>query len=308
VHATPIDMADTIPLALLQSIQADSGYWYRNLQTLGEGGNATTYLVVATSGPYRGVLFAAKLFRKLSKPERRESFLQESQFLRTCEHPSIMRLYDAGLFDGDHPFFVAEFLPDTLFTVIRRGTASMSEKISYGMQLLSALGHLSQLDPPVVHRDIKPQNVFVKGKSCVLGDFGLMKHLNVGEDEDREMMKESIGVGMPFHYRTPDQVAYLKGETAIGPQSDIFQLGLVLAELFTGRNPERPAASFSDDVKLDRLGGIPGALSGGIAAVIERMLIPDPAQRPGAAKLLDAWEGIFKTVVQQAHALEGRAF
>jgi hypothetical protein len=48
-------------LAVDQSLQTDSGIWYRNVQILGGGGNPATFLVVATSGPHRGVPFAAKI-------------------------------------------------------------------------------------------------------------------------------------------------------------------------------------------------------------------------------------------------------
>jgi serine/threonine protein kinase len=301
-------MVDSFSLDVGQSILSETKVWYRNLQPLGSGGNAVAFLVVATSGPHRGVPFAAKVFRRRSKPERRQSFLAEMNFLRGCQHPSIMRIFDAGVFYNQHPFFVAEYLPYTLERLMKSGEPSMVLKISFALQLLSALVYLEGLDPPVIHRDIKPQNIFVKGSSCVLGDFGLMKHADSGSDEDREVFKESIGVGMPFRYRTPDQVAYLKNEAPLTSRSDVFQLGLVLAELFTGRNPERKANDFSDEVVLDLIKGIPGSLGKSIANIINRMLTFDPLLRDPASRLLDSWEGVFRSAVTQAHALEGRAF
>lgn len=300
-------MSDFFKLADEQSIRSESGVWYRNLQLLGAGGNAVTYLTVATSGANRGGLFAVKVFRRLSKPERRESFLKEVGFLQKCDHPGIMRVFDTGVLYGEHPFFVAEYLPHTLYRVIRVGEASMVVRISYALQLLSALAYLETLEPAVVHRDIKPQNIFVKGRSCVLGDFGLMRHVDSETEEDRLVLKESVGVGMPLRYRTPDLVGYLQGGPRPTPKSDVFQLGLVLAELFTGRNPEKPCADFNDPVELDRLGKVPGALSGMIASVIHRMLVVAPEKRDAGSKFLDPWEGIFKAAAKQAHALEGRA-
>jgi serine/threonine protein kinase len=300
-------MADSFFLAVGQSVQSESAAWYRNMQVLGTGGNAVTFLVVATSGAYRGVPFALKVFRRLSKPERREAFLSEVRFLQTCNHPSIMRVFDTGVFQQEHPFFVAEYLPDTLRNVLRAGQASVVVKVSYALQLLSALAYLERLNPAVVHRDIKPQNVFVKGRSCVLGDFGLIKHVDAESHEDREVFKESVGAGMPFRYRTPDQVAYLNGESALTPKSDVFQLGLVLAELFTGRNPERASPDFFRPVELDALGKIPGSFGSGIANLIDRMLDLDAQSRQSASEFLVPWDGIFSNAVTRAHALEGRA-
>jgi serine/threonine protein kinase len=151
-----------------------------------------------------------------------------------------MRVYDTGVFrngSDEFPFIVAEYLPQRLFDVIRGNTASVTQKLSYAIQLLSAISHLSYIKPAVVHRDIKPQNILVKGGSCVLGDFGIMKLLDGNIEEDRETFKGSIGLGMPFFYRTPDLITYARNEGDITTKSDVFQLGLVLAELFTGRNP-----------------------------------------------------------------------
>jgi eukaryotic-like serine/threonine-protein kinase len=298
---------DFFYLDIGQSLQSESGTWYRNLQVLGSGGNAVTFLAVATSGPNRGVPFAIKVFRRLSKPERRDSFLKEISFLKDCNHPCIMRVFDTGVFQKEHPFFVAEYLPETLYQKLRGDKVSMVVKISYALQLLSALAYLDGLTPPVVHRDIKPQNIFIKGNSCVLGDFGLLKHVDAEGAEDREVFKESIGPGMPFRYRTPDQVAYLKNEAAITTKSDVYQLGLVFAEIFTARNPQKPSGGFEDAIELEPLGRIPGALSGGIATVIGRMLEADPGKRQNAVDFLPPLEGLFKAAVSQAHALEGRA-
>jgi serine/threonine protein kinase len=93
------------------------------------------------------------------------------------------------------------------------------------------------LPTPVVHRDIKPKNIFLKGQSFVLGDFGLIKLLNGHDEADHNIFKESVGFGMPYFYRTPDLIAYGKRESGITTKSDVFQLGLVAIELFTGRNP-----------------------------------------------------------------------
>lgn len=301
-------MADYFHADVGQGIHATSGHWYQCVQHLGTGGNAVTYLVVGTSGPYEGVLFALKVFRKLSQIARRERFLKEIEFLLSANHPSLMRVYDSGLFGREkYPFVVAEFLPQRLYDVIRSDTATTALKISYALQLLSALAYLSSLNPKVIHRDIKPQNVFVKGRSCVLGDFGLMKLIDGTVEQDREIFKDSVGPGMPFFYRTPDLIAYAKNESDLTTtKSDVFQLGLVLTELFTGRNPAKRPDAPLDPLVLEPVGTIPGGMSGSIATLLNRMLILDPAARPDALSLIDGWQGVFNTAIERAHALEGK--
>lgn len=308
-------MSDFFNLEVGQSIHSESDIWYKNIQTLGHGGNAITFLALATSGPANGVLFAIKVFRKLSQPARREAFLEEVKFLQDVEHPSIMRIYDSGLFvrrvnqeNFEYPFVAAEYLPKTLAVVIRENTVSLAEKVSYALQLLSALNYLSSNDRPVIHRDIKPQNIFVKGGSCVLGDFGLMKFDDADDSVDREILKESELPGMPFYYRTPDLIRYARKESGISTKSDVFQLGLVLAELFTGWNPARRPADMLDDMELNNIGSIGGSLGGSIATLLGRMLEPDEDKRPSANELMGGWQGVLNNIVEKAHELEGRVF
>jgi len=125
-------------------------------------------------------------------------------------------------------------------------------------------------------------------------------------EPDREIFKESVGPGMPFFYRTPDLIAYAKGEADITPKSDVFQLGLVVAELFTGRNPAKRPQGYLDPLEMEPLGVIPGGLSGQVAPLINRMLNVDSNSRPDAAALLDPWQGVFQNAAERAHALEGK--
>lgn len=300
-------MNGTVHIDIGQSVKSDTDVWYRKLQSLGSGGNAITFLAVATSGMNRGVPFAIKVFRNLSKPQRRENFNHEVAFLKDCDHPSIMRVFDAGVFMDNFPFLVAEYLPDTLYQIIRAGRTSLVMKVSFALQLLSALSYLEQRSPSVVHRDIKPKNIFVKGRSCVLGDFGLLKFVTTDSTEDREVLRESVDVGMPYNYRTPDLVAYLNNEADVTPKSDVFQLGLVLAELFTGRNPHVSKNNFSEPLELEQLRQFPGSFSRSIMDLITGMLEPNPNHRKSAIDFMIHWDGIFQAAAKQANALEGRA-
>lgn len=263
------------------------------------------------SSPFKGMPFAVKVFRRVSKPERRDAFISEMKFLRECDHPGIMRTFDEGTYQEDHPFVVAEYLPKTLGQIIRADNTLMVEKLSFILQLLSTLEHLSQLQPAVIHRDIKPQNVFVKGGACVLGDFGLLKRYGDTEDDaPGDVFKRSVGLGMPFFYRTPDQVAYARDETDLTVASDVFQLGLVAAELFTGRNPEKRAEHSAplSDVELETLRFVAGSSGAVIAGLIRNMLTFNPEERPSAGLLLEQWKGVFLHVAEQQNAIEGRIF
>jgi len=307
-------MTDSLFLDFGRSIQSHDGTWYRKIEHLGTGGNAVVFLVLATSGDNHGSLFALKMFRRFSIPARRERFMQEIEFLMSCNHASITPVYDYGTFTFSgasnevFPFMITEYLPVTLDDAIKTGSVKKIDKISYILQILSALKYLETRSTPIVHRDIKPKNIFINGPSCMLGDFGLIKSVGAVED-DRQLITESGEATMPFKYRTPDLIRYARGNVAeITPKSDIFQLGLIAAELFTGRNPQNSATSILDELQMTPLGHIPGRYGRHIKESIQMMLIDDPEERPSAAELITRWQGDFENVAENINSLEGRVF
>ncbi|WP_269532348.1 protein kinase [Chitinimonas sp. BJYL2] len=303
-------------ITISQTIKSANSVYYRVIQALGNGGNSLVFLVEATSGEHRGVLFAMKVFTKIGDEARKSRFLQEVAVLQQFTHPAIMRVYDTGIVAKEHggqavafPFLIADYLPQTLRDVMLSGSFPMAFRLAFCLQMLSGLSYLASRKPQIVHRDIKPENIFVKGRSFVLGDFGLIKSLSDdGDKEDPGFLIDSVGPRLPRFYRTPDLVDYCRGKETISTKSDVFQLGLVFAEVFTGVVPLKKCEKILDPVELEPLGAIAGSQEVSIRAQIERMLEPDVTRRYPAADLFDSWEGIFRAVVTAAHGLEGRVF
>jgi len=297
---------------------------YRIVDFLGVGGTATTHLAVCISPrEFIGRLVAIQFFRKYSRPERLTKFLEAFGFLNDCTHPSIVNVYGLHSY-YKRPMIVSEYLPLTLLDVIRRKKISIVEKTSYAMQLLSALVYLDQVG--VVHRDIKPSNIFIKGKTCMLGDFGMMKRTETTSD-DEEIIEgvasiavyldgieisdtmpaetseldarevEQSGTTVTGYYWSPDKVLDYAGVEDITPASDVYQLGLVLAHLFTGWN-DQPKLPRNDEGKPDLeravevamgprdVGQIRSYSGAGIANLISQMLEKKPSDRPSAADLI----------------------
>jgi serine/threonine-protein kinase len=292
-------------LEFSRSIRASSGDWYQVLQTLGAGKNALAFLVMATSGRFAGVPFALKLFTRINSETSAQAFHRETEFLKNCDHPAIMRVFDDGIYLKKHPFMVVEYLPTTLRHAMQRGLTA-AEKISFVLQLLSALQDLSGRQTPIAHCDIKPDNIFVKGRSCVLGDFGLIRAC------DGAVLPATVDdPPMPRSHRTPDLVSYWKCEKPMTVASDVFQLGLVAAELFTGVNPLHLVEKSDDKlapIVIEPLRPIPGTFGNQISRVVEEMLKRNPNDRPSIARLIERWRTPFVNVAKLAHALEGRIF
>jgi serine/threonine protein kinase len=277
---------------------------YERVESAGEGGIGKVSVALATSGPRKGILFAIKVFTPSSreKEDWKQAFMREVHVLRDCNHPAIVKVFDEGVLDNGHPFFVMEYLPENLWEAMRGGNLDERAKLSVVMQLLSALDYLCRRDPYVVHRDIKPKNIFLKGGTCVLGDFGL-----IFQDIEQAQVSgpgDTPGRSIPAmaqNYRTPELVAFHNGGPKPPPASDVFQPGLVAAELFTGKNPLRPGGP-AKPLQLGPLGDIPGPLGEAIKARLEEMLIIDTSRRPSAFQLLPLWLDLFRTVIRRQNA------
>lgn len=282
---------------------------YQVLQFLGSGGSSETYLVVTTEGFHAGTPYAARLFYCLDRDERRITFLQETEFLKTTNHPGILRIIDSEIYMNKYPFMIAEYWGKTLRDVIKSADVNITIKLFYAVQIISALVFLSQQVPPVVHRDIKPENIFIKELSCVLGDFGLAKKLTTDmHEDDRSLpLKLSAGPGMPIKYRTPDLVDYANNIHPLTIATDVFQAGLVLAELFTGRNPEKRVSRnrILSPVELNNIDPIAGDFGAPITNLLEGMLKIDPAERQSADSLLPAWLSLLIEAAKRKVRLDG---
>lgn len=299
-------MAD-IYIQVGQSIRADSGQYYKILQFLGSGANAFAYRCICTSGYNRGIEFVIKLQYNLSTEIRRRRFLREVAFLRSCNHPAILSQYDLGTFvtaRESFPFMVTNFMPETLKNKLLGQPLSFESKVKYSCQLLSAVALLQSQN--IIHRDIKPNNIFISNDNAVLGDFGLIKKIEVEDratiDDDIELVNSTVisnfsgYAAMARYYRTPELVNYANRTDKLRLESDIFQLGLVLTELFTGKNPLRPSEDLHSPIELDDIDFVEAPHHGKvIRETLMEMLQLDFHSRIKINLAIDRFTGIYTT-------------
>src|SRR5271167_4544325 len=114
---------------------------YEQVGSAGEGGIGKVFVVLARNGPRKGVLCAVKVFNPGSreKEDWRQAFMREVHVLRDCDHPAIVKVFDEGMLQDGRPFFVMEYLPETLWAAMQAGNLDDRAKLSIVMQLLSAL-------------------------------------------------------------------------------------------------------------------------------------------------------------------------
>jgi serine/threonine protein kinase len=168
--------------------------------------------------------------------DRQRRFEQEARAMAGLNHPNIVAIYDVGAHDGS-PYIVTELLEgETLGERLRGGALPVRKAIEYGIEI--ARGLAAAHNHTLVHRDLKPDNIFITkdGRVKIL-DFGLAKFLAAEEPQDRSNLPTldvhttpGIVLGT-VGYMSPEQV---RGQTA-DHRADIFSFGAVLYEMASGK-------------------------------------------------------------------------
>ena len=204
---------------------------YEVQDVLGEGGMGTVYRVRHTK---LGRGFALKALRRdiASDKELCARFIQEARAAASVAHPNVVQITDFGTLPSGQPYFVMELLEGVpLSWLIRNGgSVPAARAVRIVRQVAEALG--SAHAAGIVHRDLKPDNIQVGGATSgsdavkVL-DFGLAKVAG-----QSRLTRQGMIFGTP-HYMSPEQAS---GEP-VDHRADIYALGVVMYEMFTGRVP-----------------------------------------------------------------------
>ena len=166
----------------------------------------------------------------------RERFEREARAIAALNHPHVCTLHDIGRHE-DIDFIVMEYLDGgTLADRLKQGAFSLDEALRHGADIAEALDEAHRAW--TVHRDLKPGNIMLTAKGVKLMDFGLAKIVQPGEAADGSDATTADGplteigtlVGT-VPYMSPEQLEGKETDTS----SDIFALGGVLYELFTGK-------------------------------------------------------------------------
>jgi eukaryotic-like serine/threonine-protein kinase len=202
---------------------------YKIKRVLGEGGMGVVYLAERED---LGSLVAIKILRDAwLSPARRERFAVEQRTLAQLNHPSIARLYDAGILADGTPWFVMEYVDGLPLTeYCRQRKCSIDQRLRLFHAVCEAVLYAHQ--NAVIHRDLKPSNILVKsdGSVCLL-DFGIAKQID-GAGASADQTRTAMRMMTPA-YASPEQI---RGER-VGIQTDVYSLGVILYELLAERLP-----------------------------------------------------------------------
>jgi eukaryotic-like serine/threonine-protein kinase len=259
---------------------------YRILSLVGEGGMGRVYMAEHQK-------LGRKVALKLLRPEyavKRDAvarFFQEARAVNTIGHENIVDITDFVELDTGETYFIMEMLQGDDLADLQRGSDQpmpLHRAMMISLQVCDALeaAHRSG----IVHRDLKPDNIFIvnegnKRDFVKLLDFGVAKLLDNDESDDGWQTAAGAVIGTPA-YMSPEQASGIP----VDHRSDVYSLGAILYELFTG-HPVFRAKSFGEFVvkhmnddpipprDLADAPSIPSALE----QVILRCLEKDPQRR-----------------------------
>lgn len=199
---------------------------YQIESVLGEGGMATVY---KAKDIITGRQVAVKMIKEdtMKNPINVQRFEREARAAASLSHANIVKVITIGAYNG-RPYMVNEYINGkTLRGVLdQRGRLSTEEALDAMSQLCSAV--LFAHRHGVIHRDIKPQNIFVTPDGTIkLGDFGIATFMNASHVTRTESVVGSV------HYLAPE----LSQGGQATPQSDIYAMGITFFELVTGKLP-----------------------------------------------------------------------
>ena len=239
---------------------------------LGRGGAAEVY---RAHDQVLGRAVAVKIFLNgaaTTDPRRQH---REIITLAGFSHPALVTLYNAGEQDG-RAFFVMQLVSGrTLADRLREHPLPAADTTQLGVELADALAYVHARG--VIHRDVKPANVLLDEHNRPhLSDFGIATMIDSTQITHTGLM---IGTAA---YLAPEQV---RGHP-VGPEADIYALGLVLLECLTGQReyPGQPMEAAL--ARLHRQPQVPQDLPAPMTAALQAMTANDPDQRPTAAEVL----------------------
>ncbi|MCB0167810.1 MAG: serine/threonine-protein kinase [Anaerolineae bacterium] len=220
-------------------------------------------------------------------PQAVRQFEQEALILARLQHPNLPRVTDHFSFEGKQ-YLVMDFIEgQDLWEMFEGQGLPLEERqaLAYIIQVCDAVSYLHRQKPPIIHRDIKPQNIKVTPDGrAVLVDFGIAKVVET--DSRTRTGAQAITPG----FSPPEQYSGM-GTT---PRSDIYSLGATLYAVITGKQPPDSISLMAGGAKFEPPNVLNTQVSRQVSELIEYAMQVKPEHRPPS---VDAWQKDLQAVL-----------
>ncbi len=266
---------------------------YRVLNLIGRGGMGKVHRALDTR---TSDVVAIKFLRpEIFSFKSAQRFKREAQFTKSIGHENICQVLGFGSCLDGTPYYVMTYLKGiSLASRLRRRSLSESSVFEITLQILSGLA--AAHDSNVVHRDMKPSNIFLlprhkhKNYFVKILDFGVSKMMNT----DCSRLTETGTIVGTKRYMSPEQA---KNSKTVDQRSDVYTVGLLIFESFTGTYPfkdtllDKSIAEFDTPLPFKSLRTLNPNVSPSVEKVVLRALARDPEYRfSNAADMLTTFK------------------
>lgn len=218
-------------------------------------------------------------------PVVRERFVREARLAANLVHPNVVQVFDAGFTSDGTGYLVMELLDgQPLSAVLAESGAPLGLRRTAEILLPAMEGLAAAHNAGVLHRDVKPSNIFVSRAGVKVIDFGLAR-----SDALRTITEQGMYIGTPA-YMSPET---LEANAIVGPATDVWSMGVILFECLTGGRPFPGGSAqlvINAIIRQQRRPFVAADAPPDIVAVVERALAWSARDRyPNMQALLDAF-------------------
>jgi hypothetical protein len=248
-------------------------------------------------------------------------FLREAATWSKLNHPNITRFFGI-CWTKPSPYIVVEYVNGgSLSSRLKKKDLSLVQRFKLAMDTVRGLRYLHEYDPPILHRDIKPDNVLVEqtwdqnsGQWLLRGkvtDFGTSRHAIISRLEE-EKQKLTAKVGTP-PYQAPE---IIRGDQNYASSADIYSLGITFNELYTQEEPysdrldlfKSPFTFFKAVVEEGTRPTIPDEMPKNYATLIRQCWSKKPSKRPNTREIEHRLKPIVNEQIAQECSASGSKF